>query len=98
MSKYNSLIQTGINSLGYYEIGGAQLDSAKSSICKIPYICRIMNGFLPKASIYNDPDRITWIRNRPFAGASIRQITHFLQEVSNKRFCSFGNGADYNLG
>jgi len=33
MSKYHSLLQTAVNSLGYYEIGGAQLDSVKSSIC-----------------------------------------------------------------
>jgi len=57
-----------------------------------------LNGFLHKPSDYNDPDRVRWIRNRPFAGASIRQITHFSQEISNHRFCSFNNGADYNLG
>ena len=56
-----------------------------------------MNEFLPKASKYNDPDRITWIKNRPFAGASIRQITHYAQEVDSDKFCSFNDGPDYDL-
>lgn len=77
ISQYYSLLQTAINSLGIYEIGGPQLDNVKSSICQVPFICRILNAFQPKGSQYNDPDRITWIRNRPFAGASVRELTHY---------------------